>query len=149
MLTHFDCTIVIDMQPGMLNFVDYSVMANVIEEIKSAANANRPIIFIELTDYEATLAGLLTVATASKAEFKRVQRESSDGSQAVFTACAELGCPTVHFLVCGVFAHACVYDTVCGLTRGGSRVTVHKAACDDFIGDNWSRFEVLPGVALE
>ncbi len=143
--------VVIDLQPGMIEHAWLSMSENVLKEIRSAREKQAAIIFLELIDYPPTVSWLCTKPQTRTHQEVQVMREYADGSDQVVAACKRLSFATHHFRICGMFAHACVFETTIGLSRRlpQTTITVIKSACDHYIADYWGRFETIKSVRLE
>ncbi len=143
--------VVIDLQPGMIEHAWLSMSEKVSQEIRSAREKQAAIIFLELTDYPPTVPWLCTKPQSRTEQEVQVVREYADGSEQVVATCERLGFATQDFRICGMFAHACVFETTMGLSRRlpQTSITVIKSACDHYIADYWGRFETIESVRLE
>jgi hypothetical protein len=78
--------------------------------------------------------GLVHFAMRAKADL--------DGSARVADALKSMDLACKRFIVCGINTHACIEATAVGLATRypASRIEVAATACNDFRGNDWSKF---------
>lgn len=75
-----------------------------------------------------------------------LRKNCNDGSEKIHTLALKLGFIPDHFKICGIYATACVLDTVAGLSRlfSKSKISVNReAVMDDEIREENPDFDVF------
>lgn len=136
--------IVVHAQPEMVSQVPQRALSQLCDALRNAELCGRKIVFLELTEHEPTLSGLIAISPDALV----LRHEGTDGSDVFCRHLEEQDLCCSDILLCGFFAHACVYDTVLGLrARLRERpLAVLQKACDPSDAFVWQRISKVAGI---
>ncbi|MBS1994196.1 MAG: isochorismatase family protein [Cyanobacteria bacterium SZAS LIN-3] len=142
-----DTLVVVDMQPDLPASREPWLRQAVRKLIEKARADNMAVVVLEYLTYEplrtygSTYEELMAAARGMP-HFSGRAKADIDGSARVADALQAMDITSQRFLVCGVNTHACIEATAVGLTNlfPQSVVEVYANACNDFRGNDWSKF---------
>jgi nicotinamidase-related amidase len=142
-----DTLVIVDMQPGLpASHPDWLRQA-VLSLIERARAGNMAIVVLEyLTYVPLRLYGdtyeELIAAARGLSHFAMRAKAELDGSARVADALKSMNLTSERFTICGINTHACIEATAVGLAKlfPASQVEVAASACNDFRGNDWSKF---------
>jgi nicotinamidase-related amidase len=154
-----DTLVIVDMQPDLPASRPDWLRQAVRNLIDRALADNMAVVVLEYLTYEplrfyGDTYEELIAAARGLAHFAMRAKSDLDGSARVADALKSMGLDCARFLVCGINTHACVEATAVGLTTRypASRIEVVASACNDWCGNDWSKFAqranltVVPGL---
>lgn len=140
MRTQDTTLVIVDMQSSFA--ASALVLPAVMDEIKLALQNNWAIVILEYFNQGPTYPCILELAKQSRRH--TVQTKFTDGGEReIRIACQSLNFPTERFRVCGVNTHACVSQTVSGITKTYTHsmvLVVQKACAHTLRQNNWRKF---------
>lgn len=142
-----DILVIVDMQPDLPASRPDWLRQAVLGLIERARADNMAIVVLEyltrvpLRFYGDTY-GELIDAARGLTHFTMRAKADPDGSARVADALKSMDLACERFIVCGINTHACIEATAVGLTKRfpTSRIEVVATACNDFRGNDWSKF---------
>jgi nicotinamidase-related amidase len=147
--------VVVDMQPLLPAANHLWLRQAILGLIEKAKAQNMAIVMLEylsetpLCYYGETYEELVAAARGAQ-HFAMRAKADLDGSARVAVALQSMDLVSRHFVVCGINTHACVEATAVGLTKlfPDAIVEVAADACNDYRGNDWSRFASRPNLTV-